>query len=924
MAVVFADLERAIAARDPSLGDLFVRYLAQDDPEPGRDEIVPVDDGDESTPSIDVPAGAMTIAKLVQTVNERGLSNKNATERKLTRREAFAAAEASPFAPPRLRVGTLLLDLYARGDAEGRAALLEIFEKGRMQWGVWKAAKAIYKKSEETKDITMFGVLAYRFDAMQPARTEIGPGTQKYLRRRAWRYLRQLGSATADAYVAFAVEVLRHYPANHGAYASSWVAAQIWGHKNLKGARGAATFQPPTWGDAMAARAFPAAWKISPAPLLRLLEVAHNDLVCDFAIRSLRADHPLALRAVEPAWLARLGRRPIAAIHAFVVSLLRESPELHQSKLKQLGLHDVVLAFLLSPSQEARAYALEYAASHAPEITIEALVELIEKGAAEVAKFAAARLEGMSGAQLGLPVLLRLLRHSAAPWVEAKLAQSFSPKDIDVATFVETATRGANHFGALIKFFNDKQAAIPASYWIALVDDPRSKEWAMRSVKATALTELGKRSAKEIGVPWIQKTLENRETSDAVARWLDAGMLSGADLDVEWVKTLVGKPRLRPVALRLLADRRRVAPARVGLSWLLDLARSTDTELASFAQRMLLESFEPADFAPASGSIDNQAGVQRLWELAAGKKSPEAVRTFAATYLKAHHPDLGPRLPEAKALGITPRLGHDAYTVQTLRPLLFDDRQDVRRLAAAIAAEEVVRWGDKDLVYELAGAAHREPRAVGSELLLSTISDDEAQKKRLPADWLDGRRLFGLAESSHKASREVALTLIRRLYDSVGGAERLGWLMESPERDVRLFAVRLFWDRHRPKPWPADFVPRKNVGAAIGTQRFTDLSALQQFARVVLFGLPPGRVGERDAVVEGGPKPERALAASVAKKRLIEAMRDVGLEDVELAKAIAPVLREFTSSTAKGEWQASVQALVQLKAHHGAAFEGAA
>ena len=83
-------------------------------------------------------------------------------------------------------------------------------------------------------------------------------------------------------------------------------------------------------------------------------------------------------------------------------------------------------------------------------------------------------------------------------------------------------------------------------------------------------------------------------------------------------------------------------------------------------------------------------------------------------------------------------------------------------------------------------------------------------------------------------------------------------------------------------------------------------------------------MGERDAVVEGGPKPERALAASVAKKRLIEAMRDVGLEDVELAKAIAPVLREFTSSTAKGEWQASVQALVQLKAHHGAAFEGAA
>ena len=926
MAVVFADLERAIAARDPALGELFVRYLAQDDPEPGRDEAQPQDDGDESTPSIDVPAGAMTIAKLTQAVSERGMSNKNPTERKLTRREAFAAAEASPFAPPRLRVGALLLDLYARGDAEGHAALLEVFRAGRMQWGVWKAAKAIYKQAEETKDVTMFGVLAYRFDSLQPARVEIGPGTVKYLRRRAWRFLRQLGTAAAEAYVAFAVEVLRHYPASHGAYASSWVAAQIWGHGNLKGARGPATFQPPTWGDAMGARAFPAAWKISPVPLLRLLESADNELVCDFAIRSLRADHPLALRAVEPAWLARLGGRPVAAIHTFVVSLLRESPELHQSKLAQLGLHDVVLAFLLSPSQEARTYALEYAAAHAPTIGVERLVELVEKGASEVAKFAAARLEAMTGAQLGLPVLLRLLRHSAAPWVEGKLATSFAPKDIDAATFVETSTRSANHFAALVKFWNDKQAAIPAGHWTALVDDPRSKEWAMRSVKSTALGELGKRSAREIGVAWIQKALENRETTDAVARWLDAGMLSGSDLDVEWLKTLVGKPRLRPVALRLLADRRRVAPARVGLAWLLDLARSTDPELASFAQRMLLESFQPADFAPPSGqgASDNQAGVHRLWELAAGKKSPEAVRTFAATYLKAHHPDLGPRLPEAKALGITPRLGHDAYPLQTLRPLLSDDRQDVRRLAAAIAVEEIVRWGDKELVYELAGAAHREPRAIGSELLLSTIAEDEAQRKRFPAEWLDGRRLFGLAESSHKASREVALTLIRRLYDAVGGAERLGWLMESPERDVRLFAVRLFWDRHRPKPWPEGFVPRKNVGAAIGMQRFLDLPALQQFARVVLFGLPPGRIGESDPVVEGAPKPERALPASIAKKRLIEAMRDVGLEDVELAKAIAPVLREFTSSTAKGEWQASVQALVQLEAHHGAAFSGAA
>jgi hypothetical protein len=196
-----------------------------------------------------------------------------------------------------------------------------------------------------------------------------------------------------------------------------------------------------------------------------------------------------------------------------------------------------------------------------------------------------------------------------------------------------------------------------------------------------------------------------------------------------------------------------------------------------------------------------------------------------------------------------------------------------------------------------------------------------AEARRVPAAWIDGRQLFQLAESSHKAAREVALTLIRRLYEQLGGAEKLAWLMDSPERDVRLFAVRLFWERHRPKPWPADYQPRKRVNAAIGTERFADLAALRQFARVVLFGLPPGRIGERDPIVEGAPRPERPLPASVAKRRLIEAMRDVGLDDADFARAMAPVIREFTESTAKGEWQASVQALTAWRARHGAALD---
>jgi hypothetical protein len=966
--LTLADLERAIANRDPQLGDLLVRYLEQPDPRPGRSELLASveeagdddawdedededddddddDDGDgdgaaASAPSpgdgeepVDVPAGAFTKARLVSAISTYELSNKTATERKLARQEAFAAAETSAFAPPRLRLGNLLIALYEQGDPASRAALVHMFARGKMRWGVWKAAKAIYKRVEARHDAALFGVLAYRFDAMTTTpydRREISTGTLVYLRRRAWRYLRLLGQATLDTYPAFAIEVLRHYPADHGAYASSWVAAHIWNHTQVRHARGSASFGPPTHGDPMTMRAFPAAWKLSPAPLLRLLEASDNDLVCDWAIRCLRADHALALRAVEPAWLARLGRRPVAAIHAFVVSLLRESPELHQSKLKELGLHEVVIAFLRSPSAEARKYALEYAAAHAPELPIAMLVELVTGGAAEVAIFAAARLERVPPQQLGIDVLLQLIDQGAAPWAVAKLSQGFAPRDVSADAFVTTAARGTTALNALLKFYNDARVTIPAGHWTALLDDPRfaANAWSLRTIVATALTELGKRTAREIGVPWIQRSLEDRARTDAVARWLDAGMLAGDDLDLDWLKSLVGKPRLRPIALRVLGDRRRVAPARVGLAWLLDLARSSDADLAQFAQRMLLESFEPEDFATGAGR-DRAAGVQRLWELATGKKSPETVRAFAATYLKAHHPELGKRLPEAKALGITPRLGPEAYAMGIVRPLLDDDRADVRRLAVAITGEELLRWNDPDLVYQLAASPRSEPRALGGELLLGVLVEGET--RRIPAAWLDGRRLFQLAESPHKASREVALTLIRRLYDRVGGAERLAWLMDSTERDVRLFAVRLFWDRHRPKPWPggqtggdAGYVPRKQIGAALGSERFADVAALRQFARVVLFGLPPGRVGERDPLIEGAPKPERALPASIAKRRLIEAMRDVALEDVEFARAIAPVFAEFAESTAKGEWQASVQALTALRARHHDLAGGAA
>ncbi|HEX4451539.1 MAG TPA: hypothetical protein VH143_11745 [Kofleriaceae bacterium] len=68
-----ADVDRAIAAGDPELGALIVRYLAQGDPEPGRPELDPsYDSDDESAHEVDVPTGAFTFDKLRETVGRLG------------------------------------------------------------------------------------------------------------------------------------------------------------------------------------------------------------------------------------------------------------------------------------------------------------------------------------------------------------------------------------------------------------------------------------------------------------------------------------------------------------------------------------------------------------------------------------------------------------------------------------------------------------------------------------------------------------------------------------------------------------------------------------------------------------------------------------------------------------------------------------
>ena len=165
-----------------------------------------------------------------------------------------------------------MLELYTTDDPWSRRALVEIFAKAKLGWGLWKGFKAIYKLAETRHDAEILGVITCRCDIYGQTRTtgEVGGGTWLYMRRRSWRYLRQLGQAMPELFPTFACQVLRHYPRGARFY-GTWAASHIWNHADLEGesSTGAWFDGPP---DKLEKRAFDESWKLSADPLLRLIE----------------------------------------------------------------------------------------------------------------------------------------------------------------------------------------------------------------------------------------------------------------------------------------------------------------------------------------------------------------------------------------------------------------------------------------------------------------------------------------------------------------------------------------------------------------------------------------------------------------------------------------------------------------------------
>ncbi len=895
-AILVKDLWRLADAKAPDLLEAILALIEQGEPPPEEPE----------------PANAFRLeafrAALKGAARQRDRVRGSAAAYEAWKRY-LAQPEGSVL--PQMKLAELVVALYDKKTGPARHALLTIARRGPLTYGIWGGLKRVYKRAEVDHDAEVFGGLAARFDAeansYDPERT-VSAATLGYLKNRAARYLRHLGKAVPELYPQFAVEVLRAYPKGlrYASIAGSLLRARSkkWGAP--VGLAKDKKFRVP----------YREAWQRSEDPLMLLLETSQSDIGASFAIEGLRELFPAVLRKVTPEWLARLAFRPLESAHDFLVETLEGSPEYHQGKLRQLGLHDAVQKLLVSPSAKARKYAIEYARANASELTSERLVEILaeaHEAYGDTAKFVASVIMGRPARQVGLVMLGRLAAFSVTTkWATAALGADFEKKELPEPFLIDMLLSPEDECTQWAQAYLDKKfrpEELPMSFWMRALDDPRLED-ASYKVARFMTERLTKQKVESAPAEWVLDALARDDIGSAIADWLTKAEALPKGIDVERIKGLVFDSSRRAVAFALLGNRKLVSARDVGLGWLLALARRADPQLHDWAHRYLLQYMRPENFA--EGKEDGAAGVARLFALASGAKEPEAVRVFAETYLRCHHPKIGKEQPESKQLGLKPLIGRDAYTEARIWPLLSDTRADVRRFAVVITRTELRRWGAQTKVYELADATAKEVRNIAYDALSQAGERHADPELALLPSELDAAQIFSMTESRARASRDVAIELIRKHYDLIGGATRLGWLMQSADREVRMLAVRLLWEKHRPRAIPPGWKPPPGAKKLDDAGPYEDAEALRALLRRLMFAVPPSR--SMEALEQARSK---KLPSSVAKKNLVEVVRDLGLRDAGFAKLVLPVLGEMTGSVAKGEWHACLSAIMTLRRAHG-------
>ena len=949
--ITLEDIRRAWKSQDPALPRLVVSLANTREPykAPRKD-------------------GVLTLQEYYRTVGSWQFSRKSKEEQAHYRMERMKELEAQdpkvPL-PDRLKLWTVVRDLWEVNGPYERASLLDIIEKVPLRWGAWRALKKIFKEAEEKHDTDVFGAIAARVDqSFQRHRDdEVTRRTIAYIRRRAWRYLRRQAETLPATYADAAVDVLRFYTiSSDSAWRNNWISSHIWFHDGGNYSRNSFSL-PWRLPSMLKQRAYGDLWRRTPRPLFTLLERAKAEKVREFAVESLKTDFRASLREVEPTWVIRLINVRSQSIDEFVVWLLKNVPRFEQGAFRDLGLHEPVIGLLSSPSNEARDYAAAYARTHARDLPLEQLIRLIDNNVDSVRQLAIDLIQDRDPREeVGLEAWGQLLEtkygHDLAASV---LRKYFGTRELHLEWFKERLlSKNDKVFNFASELFPKVHSfdSLSPSFFINLIDDDRVVKSSNWNIVNFSLRVLENYDIDKIDIEFLKRSYLQDMTTKTIQEWIDKGRVEVRSFGIEFFKVLAYEPNwktspwvkelkesgrswaenlsfswnLSGDVCKILSDRRFFSPRELGFDWLMELAQSSYGSYHNFAMNYMIDAFKPSDFSPEDSGDQVKAGCVYLWENAIAEGEETPLSRFAMSYLRAHHPDISKQLKD-KELEQDAIIPASFLSFKRTKALMNDVRKGIRQFALELARWDFARWNPPiDEILELCENPYPEIFEFMSKALLAD-DKEEHERYRVDISAVSSESVFRFCESLDKGTRSLGMKMISG-NSGLADPTELFRLSESPDRQVQAFVIRTIWSLYRyrgitmhwtPPPMPVSDKKKKQKQVEVFSsgppKRPDSLPAgpivLRDFLRMVMFTLAPGRLPKSSKSKQGRGVRLKPLPARKAKLSLIEMIRDIAVEDKEFAVFVTPLIEEFMASRGKSEHDVCLVALTRIQKAHG-------
>ncbi|MFK7770396.1 MAG: hypothetical protein AB8B55_24515, partial [Mariniblastus sp.] len=222
-------VEKALAARDPQLVELMIQVA-------------------KAQPATNLPPLPETVYTFQKFRNEIGNEKFYSLPRDVQhagRLEKIAKLDSQDDDAleyphlDRYRSHELILKLWNSDGSFERDCLIKIIREIPLVYGPWKALKQIFKQAEAAKDTEILAALSHRFDlGHADPTTEVSKRTLGYLRRRSWRYLRNVANELPGCYAETAADFLSEYSGtDRWLINSSWVWNHIFYHNHKRFSR---------------------------------------------------------------------------------------------------------------------------------------------------------------------------------------------------------------------------------------------------------------------------------------------------------------------------------------------------------------------------------------------------------------------------------------------------------------------------------------------------------------------------------------------------------------------------------------------------------------------------------------------------------------------------------------------------------------